>query len=354
VPPPTVSVLLPVRNGARFLALALDSLIGQANISHEIIAIDDGSRDETPTILRRYAALHDGLRIVAGQGDGLSHALNLGLVHARGRYIARMDADDIALPGRFAAQCHYLDRHPAIGVLGTQALRIDPAGIRSGQIRVPTGPRRVRAALGISCALIHPTVMLRRKPLLAVGGYRPQLDGAEDYDLWLRLSEITELDNLREPWLLWRQHNSQVSTRYALRQARRAALALLSHQWRRKGAADPLADQQTLRGWRYRFSSMDSTAVLRLHALTAAAFVDNGGSLRRRGSAYLEAICKRIDRHDQALTRRIALACVRHQRQLVRAGRWREALARWPVHLASCDTELLRAYFTHASILWRS
>lgn len=353
MPRPTVSVLLPVRNGARFLALALDSLIAQTDVAYEIIAIDDGSCDETPAILRCYTALSTDLRVITGQGNGLSHALNLGLAHARGCYIARMDADDIALPGRLAAQCQYLDHHPDIGVLGTQALRIDPTGARGGRVRVPIGSQRVRAALAISCALIHPTVMLRRASLLAVGGYRPQFDGAEDYDLWLRLSEITELDNLPQPWLLWRQHNSQVSTRRALRQARGAALALLAHQVRQSGAADPLADQQTLAGWRQSFLEI-ADAPLRVHALTIAALVDNGGSLRRRGSAYLQAVCNRLNQSDPALTRRIALACVRHQRQLLRAGRWREALARWPVYLASCGVELLRAYFIHASILWRS
>lgn len=347
-------MLLPVRNGARFLALALDSLIAQADITHEIIAIDDGSCDDTPAILHRYATQHPNLRVLIGKGNGLSRALNLGLSRARGRYIARMDADDIALPGRLAAQCHYLDQHPEIGVLGTQALRIDPTGARSGRVRVPTGSQRVRTALEISCALIHPTVMLRREPLLAVGGYRPQFDGAEDYDLWLRLSEITELDNLPEPWLLWRQHKNQVSTRHALHQARCAALALLSHQWRQGGLTDPLADRQTLASWRQKFSCIDPSAIWRAHALTAAALVDNGGSLRRRGSAYLEAVCKRLSLMDQTLVHRIALACVRHQRQLVRAGRWQEALAQWPAHLASCGTELLRAYFTHAGILWRS
>jgi hypothetical protein len=352
----TVSVLLPVRNGERFLAQALDSLIAQRGIDFEIIAIDDGSSDATPAVLARYAALYHCLRLATGEGRGISHALNLGLALARGRYIARMDADDIAFPDRFAVQSRHLDQHPAVGVLGTQALRIDVDGVSRGRIRVPTGQRRVRAALAISSALIHPTVMMRREPLLAVGGYRSLFDGAEDYDLWLRLSEFTELDNLAEPWLWCRRHGAQVSTRHALRQARRSALALVTHGFRQSGIADSLAECQSLGGWRQAFAAVDPVSVARVHALTVAALVDNSGSLRPRGSAYLLAICKAVNgwRGDRRLAQRIALACVRHQLQLLRNRRWRELIACLLNHLLSCHVRLLKAYFIHASILWRS
>lgn len=352
---PTVSVLLPVRNGERFLALALDSLVLQRGVTFEIIAIDDGSSDATPSVLTRYAALHGCLRPVIVEGGGLARALNLGLTLARGRYIARMDADDIALPGRLAAQCEYLDRHPEIGVLGTQAWRIDVDGARRGRIRVPTGQRRVRAGLAVSSVLVHPTVMMRREPLLAVGGYRPLFDGAEDYDLWLRLSAVTELDNLAEAWLLCRQHGAQVSIRHALRQAQRSALALISHQLRQAGAADPFASRQNLDGWRPILEAADPAAVARVRAITAAALVDNGGSLRPRGSAYLRAICEAVNRqHNRPLARRIALACVRHQLRLLRDDRWREALACLGDHWASFHLQILKAYCAHVSILWRS
>ena len=353
---PTVSVLLPVRNGERFLAQALESLIAQRGIDFEIIAVDDGSSDATPAVLARYAALYHCLRLATGEGRGISHALNLGLALARGRYIARMDADDIAFPDRFAVQSRHLDQHPAVGVLGTQALRIDVDGVSHRRIRVPTGQRRVRAALAVSSALIHPTVMMRREPLLAVGGYRSLFDGAEDYDLWLRLSELTELDNLAEPWLWCRRHGAQVSTRHAMRQARHSALALVTHGFRQSGIADPLAEGQSLGGWRQAFAAVDPVSVARVHALTVAALVDNGGSLRPRGSAYLLAICKVVNgwRGDRRLARRIALACVRHQLQLLRNRRWREVLTCLFDHLISCHLQLIRAYFVHTSILWRS
>jgi len=207
----------------------------------------------------------------------------------------------------------------------------------------------------VSSVLIHPTVMMRREPLLAVGGYRPLFDGAEDYDLWLRLSAITELDNLAQPWLLCRRHDNQVSTRFALRQARRSALALISDQLRQAGETDPFASRQNLGGWRPILEGSDSAMIARVRALTAAALVDNGGSLRPRGSAYFRAICKAANRpHNHPLTRRIALACVRHQLRLLRVRRWREALACLFQHWAHFHLQLLQAYFAHARVLWRS
>lgn len=352
---PVVSVILPVRNGERFLAEALKSLVTQRGVDLEIIAIDDASSDGTPAVLAAFATEYPCVRPISGQGRGLSRALNLGLGLARGRYIARMDADDIALPGRLAAQFDFLEHHAEVGVLGTQAWRIDVAGARYGRIRVPTGRNRVRTALETSSALIHPSVMMRREPLLDVGAYRPLLDGAEDYDLWLRLSEITEVDNLAEPWVLCRRHDSQVTVRRALRQARCSALALVSHGLREAGMPDPLAGHQSLSGWRHTFETIDPALIPRIRALAAASLVDNGGSLRPRGTEFLQAVCMQVKhRSDRFLARRVALACVRHQLQLFRAKRWREALACLPNHLLCCNVRLLTAYLRHAGILRRS
>ena len=352
---PAVSVLLPVRDGERFLLQALESLEAQRGVAFEILVIDDASRDRTPALLAAFAAAHPRVRPLAGPGQGLSRALNLGLEQARGRYLARLDADDQALPGRLAAQFAFLERHPEIGVLGTQALGMDEHGTRLGRIRVPVGPRRVRQALEISAAVIHPTVMMRRQPVLEVGGYRPLFDGAEDYDLWLRLSGITALDNLPEPWVLCRRHASRVTARQALRQARRSALALLAHEARRQGRPDPLDQRQNFAGWREAFEVLVPQARDRRRALTAASLADNGGSLRRRGSALLQGACLRVSGGgDRPLRRRLALACVRHQLQLARARRWREALACLPNHLACGTFALPLAYLRQAAILWPS
>ncbi len=339
-------MLLPVRDGARFLPQALESLLQQTGVRLEILAIEDGSRDETPAILDAFARRAPQLRILSGAGRGLSRALNLGLAHARAPYIARLDADDLALPGRLAAQHAFLERHPEVAVLGTQALRIDAQGQLQGKIRVPCGKKRVRAALARSCALLHPSVMMRRSALSAVGGYRPALDRAEDYDLWLRLSEVAEIDNLPQPWILCRRHAGQVTQRHALLQARRSALARIAQDFRLQGRADPLETPD----WRPRLQAAD--ALDPLHALTAAALADNGGTLRPRGARLLAGACRRVQ-GDARWQQRLALAWVRHLLQLGRSGRGREVMTSLPQAMRCGKVACLTALVQHGAILWQ-
>jgi len=352
---PLVSVLMPVRNGGRFLVPALESILAQTGVTFEVIVVEDGSSDESPEILATFAARHANLRVVTGEGRGISRALNLGLATARGRYIARMDADDIALPGRLAAQFHYLEQHPRIGVLGTQALGIDEYGVPRGKVRVPAGPQRVRAALEISAALTHPTVMMRRDLVLDAGGYRPLFDTAEDYDLWLRLTALTEIDNLKTAFLLYRTHAGQQTARKAFRQARVSALALVANRQRPELGRDPLEGLECLTGWQSLLTGVDPGAVMKIHQLTASALVDNGGSLSNSGTRYFRWACRSaVTDGSGEIRKRMALACVRHQLQLLRAHRWREAIACLPTDLRNWRIGLLKAYIRHASILWRS
>src|ERR1051325_1151561 len=110
--PPTVSVLLPVYNAERYLESALQSVLGQTFSDFEVIAVDDGSKDNSKKILERFAANDPRIRVISRPNTGIVGALNDGLAVARGEFIARMDADDVALPGRFQAQLDYLRGHP--------------------------------------------------------------------------------------------------------------------------------------------------------------------------------------------------------------------------------------------------
>ncbi|GAC1483553.1 MAG: hypothetical protein NVS2B11_09050 [Acetobacteraceae bacterium] len=175
---PVVSVVMPVRNGGAFLAAALDSVLAQTGVSRELICIDDGSDDDTWRVLTVYAALHPDMLVRRATGSGISDALNQGIALARGRYIARMDADDVCLPDRLVIQARHLDRRPELGVLGTHARAIDADGTPRRRLRVPVGSDWVRTALETSSPLIHPTVMMRRDVVLAAGGYRNLFDGA--------------------------------------------------------------------------------------------------------------------------------------------------------------------------------
>ncbi|MYZ47745.1 glycosyltransferase family 2 protein [Propylenella binzhouense] len=350
---PEVSVVMPVRNAAPFLAPALRSILEQTGVKFELIAVDDGSSDGSSAILADFAASHGNMHVIPGEGRGISRALNRGIAAASAPLVARMDADDIALPGRVARQCAHLAAHPDLGVLGTQAQAIDEAGRPTRRMHVPVGPGRVRRALDISSALIHPSVMMRRQLLLAAGGYRPAFDGAEDYDLWLRLADATQIDNLPDTLLLYRRHGSQASTARRFRQARLAALAYALATSDLAGAG--LDTELSAAELRKRFLASSPDAARRLRRLVATRLADNGGSTSMRGGRYFRAVLARAgDGAEPSLRRRLALAAVRHELHLARAGRPAEAAASLLRDLLQWRTGLLAAYLQHGAIVWTS
>ena len=231
-----------VRDGEAFVAAALTSILGQTVSDFECVVVDDGSRDRTPAILARAASLDPRMRLVRREGGGgLVGALNLGCSVARAPLIARMDADDVSLPERLARQLARLAREPSLVVLGGAALFVDAQDRLLPADPTPTGPKALAQALARGdCPLIHPTVVMRREAFEAVGGYRACIAHAEDYDLWLRMSERGELDNLAEPVLRYRRHPQQVSIRHYAEQAVSNLAARASARERRSGRPDPL------------------------------------------------------------------------------------------------------------------
>jgi hypothetical protein len=352
---PAVSVVMPVRGVAPFIGAALDSIARQSGVSFEIICVDDGAAPCALGVMTEWAAGNPMIRVIANNGSGIADALNLGIARARGRFVARMDADDIALPGRLSIQVAYLEAHPEVGVLGTQALLIDENRKVTRTLRVPVGSSRVHEALQISCALIHPTVMMKRSLILEVGGYRSGFDGAEDYELWLRLAGHAKLDNLSEPLLLYRTHEDQVTLRRQFHQARMAALALAAHRLRRSAGLDALAPSSAARTWRTSFGAIGRAAVEDVRILTACSLADNGGTLRGSGTRYLRLACQSAARRpSDQLHGRLALACVRHQVQLARNGRRRDAVHAIFFDLLFWRQKLLMAYMVQISSMWRS
>jgi len=237
---PGLSVLLPVRNGGRFLAEAIASVRAQSFTDFELILIDDGSPDGTPALIRRAA--QEDARIVWAQagGRGLVHALNLGIELARAPFLARMDADDVAAPHRFAQQMAFLAQRPEIAVVGAQAAVNILIGSSLGGSQFPTEPSAIARHLRRrGCCLSHPTIMMRRSIVQEVGGYRPCMQDAEDYDLWLRVSCRSQIANVPERLLAYRVHGKQISSPLNLRQRFSHDLALLSDRRRQQQEADP-------------------------------------------------------------------------------------------------------------------
>jgi glycosyltransferase involved in cell wall biosynthesis len=236
---PLVSVVMPVRNGERFLREALDSTLGQTLAELELIVVDDGSTDETPEILAEAAQRDARVRVQRQEPGGLTVALNAGCALAEAPLIARMDADDVMLPDRLERQIEFLDAHPDVALLGGGIVLVDESGTE-----IDREPGRPQLDFLVRNELTHATVMMRSDAFRELGGYR--LDQSEDYDLWLRFDERYGVAALAEPVIRYRLHPGQFSVTALERQAlgflcvREAAIV------RRRGEADPLDDVERL------------------------------------------------------------------------------------------------------------
>jgi glycosyltransferase involved in cell wall biosynthesis len=217
---------MPVHNAGAYLAEALASLHRQTFSSYEVILVDDGSTDVSAEILNRAAHVDVRLRILSlPENRGIVNALNLGLEACRGEYVARMDADDIALPDRLKLQAAYMDAHPEVVVLSTGLAYIDAAGRSMARVRRPLPVGSLLRAN----PLLHPTVMLRRGALQAAGlSYRTEFVLAEDYYLWMEASAHGCLGRLDEVTVLYRVSPASLRARKLkgmLRATLRAKLA---------------------------------------------------------------------------------------------------------------------------------
>lgn len=211
---PEVTVLLCVFNGADHLNEAIDSVLHQSFKDFELLIIDDGSTDGTPGIVKNVpdqrvrSIRHDTNR-------GLISRLNEGLEQATGRYIARMDADDLCHQERLERQYQFLETHPEVGVVGTAVRIINGEGRGRIVYQYPEDHEVIDWVLPFVCPLAHPSIMMRRDLVRSVGGYAASAMHAEDYDLWERLLPRTHFANIPQPLLRLRKHNASVTVRNA-------------------------------------------------------------------------------------------------------------------------------------------
>lgn len=233
--PPLISVCMPVYNTEPYIAEAVESILAQTYPNFEFIIIDDGSTDRSLSILERYAAQDTRIRLSSRPNAGYLVRLNEMLDEARGDFIARMDADDVAMPERFTRQIDFLNDHPEVVALGSRILAIDSDGDPIVEFCTIGDHEEIdRAHLEVRGGYInHPAAMIRTAAIRTVGGYRAAYYPGEDVDLWLRLAEIGRLANLPERLLKYRQHLESIGyTRYAIQYERWRAAAIDAHHRR--------------------------------------------------------------------------------------------------------------------------
>ena len=203
-----VSVLLPVRDGERYLREALDSLLDEGG-DFEVVVVDDGSTDGTPEILESYA--DDRLRVVTQSRKGLVAALNRGVQETRGATIVRMDADDVSLPSRLERQQAILESDDRIGLVGCGIETIDGEGRVRGAWLLPAEDAGLRRRLLLRNPFAHGSVAIRRAALVAAGGYNGDYGSNEDYDLWRRIARQWRLAAVPEVLYRYREHADAVT-----------------------------------------------------------------------------------------------------------------------------------------------
>ncbi|TDE04571.1 glycosyltransferase family 2 protein [Flavobacterium hiemivividum] len=211
---PIVSVVLPVYNCENYVKQAIQSILNQTFRDFELLIIDDASTDETVKIINSYTDNRIQL-ILKPLNSGYTNSLNYGIQIAKGKYIARMDGDDISMLNRFAKQVSFLEVNHEVIVCGSW-FRV----IGSGKvIQLPENADLIKSHLLRGNCIAHPSVMIRKESLNRLSAvYDANREPAEDYDLWTRLALIGKLHNLQEVLLDYRIHNNQVSNKQGEKQ----------------------------------------------------------------------------------------------------------------------------------------
>jgi len=236
---PAVSVVMAVYNGERFLRAAVESVLVQTLTDFELIVVDDGSTDSTPEILTSYAAVDPRVAVLRQSNQGEAVSLNRAIARARAPLIARLDADDVALPRRLECQFAYLANNPAVATVGGAVTYIDENDRAFSEVIYPLYDREIRAALEVTTPFVHSAVMFRKSTFLRAGGYRASFVPAEDVDLWLRMGEHGEFANLEETVVRYRMHGGQVSVRRLESQTLASVGARLAGKARLEDGSDP-------------------------------------------------------------------------------------------------------------------
>jgi glycosyltransferase involved in cell wall biosynthesis len=210
---PIVSVIMPAYNAEKYIGQAIESILGQSFKDFELIIVNDCSKDNTPKIIEDYARRDP--RIVCKVNAvnlKLSKALNVGIGIARGKYIARMDADDISMPDRFEKQVSFLDTHPEVGIVGGTMILINDKNEKIGERKYQLDDKSIRNRIFKYSPFCHPAIMMRKDALEKAGLYDHTYNPAEDYDLYFRLGLVSKFANLNEPVFKYRVIPNSMTT----------------------------------------------------------------------------------------------------------------------------------------------
>jgi glycosyltransferase involved in cell wall biosynthesis len=269
---PKVSAITTAYNSGRYVNRAIDSLLTQTLTDIEVVTVDDGSTDGTGEVLDDYARRDPRVRVIhQANSGGAARPGNRALREARGEYVAILDHDDIALPDRLEKQAAFLDANPNIGVVGGSMIAIDEHDRKQKQYAFPTDPAQVRWWLFRGPTLNHSSTMMRRELMNRVGGYRPSFRVCPDVDLFLRLSDHTELATLPDVVVYYRVHSRNITATRHRQQVLMNHLAIELAHSRMRGRQDVIPEGLYIDATTIVQLALDQDQIARLLPLVEAA-----------------------------------------------------------------------------------
>lgn len=206
---PKISVVMSVYNGEKYLREAIDSILNQTFADFEFIIIDDGSTDESSDIIKSYN--DPRIILIRQKNKGLAAALNVGIKAARGKYIARMDADDISAQSRLEKQILFMESNPVCVALGTNAVVINEDGEELYKTDLPLDNETIKSLVVTGCPFYHGSVMLKRDTLFAVDGYNEEVRMAQDDFLWIKIQNHGYFYLVKEALYYYRITSNNIS-----------------------------------------------------------------------------------------------------------------------------------------------
>jgi glycosyltransferase involved in cell wall biosynthesis len=209
---PKTTVLMPVYGEAPYLNEAIRSVLAQTRKELELLIVFDRPDRHAIDTVKKFENSDDRIRSIYSSTPGISAALNLGISQSNTALIARLDCDDVMDPERLEKQESVL-QDESIVCAGSQLRIMDQNGITIRYTHYPTSTSAIKSSLRIRNVVAHPSVVFRRTAIDIAGGYRSEFNGAEDYDLWIRLSRIGHILNMGEPLTSYRIHKNQASAR---------------------------------------------------------------------------------------------------------------------------------------------
>ncbi|CAH1553005.1 glycosyltransferase [Vibrio rotiferianus] len=227
---PLVSIILPVFNAERYISQTLESLIEQTYDNYELIILDDGSNDNSLSIIKSFATRSGKVKVISRENKGLIASLNELLSLCQGQYIARADADDIYIQDRIEKQVKYLQSNPDIAVVGTSYNHISENGTYLSSRRQLIHPESLQVSVLFGSPLAHPTVMINKSICGKDLYYDNDYPYAEDYELWIRLIHKCnyKIANISENLVNYRVHGNSVSSQFMEEQSASMVKALLN------------------------------------------------------------------------------------------------------------------------------